>query len=58
MSNAIGDEYKDAGQYFLRKDNKQRSLSNSTFKKGFKGSLTKNSEFAHMKEYEYHHPGP
>jgi hypothetical protein len=47
VSNAIGDEYQDAGQYFLRKDAGKRALSNSNFKKGFKGSLTKNSEFSH-----------
>lgn len=43
VSNAIGDEYQDAGQYFLRKDNKPKGV----FKRGFAGSLTRHSEFSH-----------
>ena len=58
VSNAIGDDYQDAGQYFLRKDAGKRAISNKNFNRGFKGSLTKNSEFQHQKEYEYHYPGP
>jgi hypothetical protein len=43
ISNAIGDDYKDAGQYFLRKDSKPKG----NFKRGFAGSVTRHSEFGH-----------
>jgi len=56
QSNAIGDEYQDAGQYFLRTDNKKKNKG--VFKRGYNGSLTRHSEFSHQKEYVYHNPGP
>lgn len=57
ISNAIGDEYQDRGKYFLRSDAGKRSISSKTFKPNGKGSLTKHSEFVHIKEFNCHVAG-
>ena len=58
VSNAVGDEYQDPGQYFLRKDAGKRAVSNQCFKPSGGHKLVAHSEFAHMKEYDEHRPGP
>ena len=56
--NAIGDEFVDPGQYYLRGGAGKRSISSKSFKPNGGHKLVRNSEFTHMKEFEYHHPGP
>ena len=56
-SNAIGDEYIDPGQYFLRKGAKSIQPS-KTFKPSGGPKLTKHSEFEHKKEFDDPNPGP
>ena len=57
QSNAIGDEYIDPGQYFLRKG--ARSIpANKCFKPSGGGKLTRHSEFEHKKEFDDPNPGP
>ena len=58
QTNAVGDEFKDPGQYFLRSDAGKRSISSKCFKPNGGHKLVKHSEFLHMKEYPDHHPGP
>jgi hypothetical protein len=54
VSNAIGDEYRDPGQYFLRpQGNNQKAFRQSGAQK-----LVKHSEFVHIKEINEHKPGP
>ena len=57
-TNAVGDEFVDPGQYFLRKEAGKRSISSKCFKPSGGHKLVKHSEFLHMKEYDNHHPGP
>jgi hypothetical protein len=57
QSNAIGDEYQDAGRYFLRTTAGTKKLGGAFVSSG-NGKLTKHSEFLHMKEYNNHVAGP
>jgi hypothetical protein len=55
VSNAVGDEYRDPGKYFLRSETKQ---SNQPFKQSGAQRLVKHSEFMHMKEFDEKRKGP
>ena len=57
QSNAIGDEFVDPGQYFLRKGAGSKSVS-KCFKPSGGPKLTKHSEFLHFKEFDDHKAGP
>jgi hypothetical protein len=57
ISNAIGDEYQDAGKYYLRENAGKKKLA-GPFAPSGKGKLIKHSEFVHMKEYNNHQAGP
>lgn len=57
-SNAIGDEYIDPGQYYLRKDNKKRSQSSKPFKPSGGPKTVKNSEFTHLHNGPPQRPNP
>lgn len=58
VSNAIGDEYRDTGKYFLRSEAGKKSISKSAFRPGGAQVKVKHSEFLHLKEFADHHPGP
>jgi hypothetical protein len=50
-SNAIGDEYQDAGKYFLRTHMGKNKIA-GTFAPSGRGKTVKHSEFEHMQEYD------
>lgn len=58
VSNAIGDEYRDPGQYFLRTENSAKNTSSNSFRQSGCQKLVRHSEFKHMKEFDEHKPGP
>lgn len=57
-SNAIGDEYRDPGKYFLRSEAGSKSISGKSFIQGSAQKLVKHSEFIHMKEFADRTYGP
>jgi hypothetical protein len=54
---AVGDEYQDAGKYFLRTEAGKKKIGGS-FAPAGSGKTVRTSEFEHMKEYEFSTPGP
>lgn len=58
QTNAVGDEFVDPGQYFLRTDAGKRSISTKTFKPNGGHKLVRHSEFLHMKEFADRKAGP
>lgn len=58
VSNAIGDEYRDPGQYFLRSENSSKNTSNKSFRQSGAQRLVRHSEFVHMKEFNERKYGP
>ena len=58
QSNAVGDEYIDPGQYYLRGGAGKRSISSKNFKPNGGHKLVNNSEFVHMKEFNIKQAGP
>ena len=53
LSNAIGDDYQDAGKYFLRTNAGKHKIAGPFAPSGV-GKTIRHSEFIHHKEYDGH----